>query len=261
MFTARHWSWVFALGAMLLTIGFAGAAYRVVTGAFESEYRQRLDQLGRLVASQLDVEDVADARRLGPEGAGFLNLQAQLDALVSTARLENAVVLDSAGLALYDVSDPDASFGLPTAFDSLAANALTRARGGRAAVAGYRAPDRTWRFASIAPIRYGTRFEGMLVLVGAPRYGDVLLQLRRTLALATVFSLFAIGVLAWLLSRATGNALSLERRLARSENLAAMGRLTATLAHEIKNPLAILRGSAKRLARTSPEPGGAGPTR
>jgi signal transduction histidine kinase len=39
----------------------------------------------------------------------------------------------------------------------------------------------------------------------------------------------------------------------RSENLAAMGRMTASLAHEIKNPLAIIRGSARRLGKLDGE--------
>jgi signal transduction histidine kinase len=53
--------------------------------------------------------------------------------------------------------------------------------------------------------------------------------------------------------RANASQWALERRLSRSENLAAMGRMTATLAHEIKNPLAIIRGSARRLGKLEPE--------
>jgi signal transduction histidine kinase len=52
---------------------------------------------------------------------------------------------------------------------------------------------------------------------------------------------------------ATGRQLALERRLKRAENLAAMGTLSATLAHEIRNPLAIIRGSARRLGKLEPE--------
>jgi signal transduction histidine kinase len=63
----------------------------------------------------------------------------------------------------------------------------------------------------------------------------------------------AIGVLAALVVRAAHTSARLETRLSRAENLAAMGRLTATLAHEIKNPLAIIRGSAQRLGRLAPE--------
>src|SRR5204862_5857015 len=66
-------------------------------------------------------------------------------------------------------------------------------------------------------------------------------------------SLLAITVLAALFIRVAASTARLERRLSQAENLAAMGRLTATLAHEIKNPLAVIRGSAERLGKLEPE--------
>jgi signal transduction histidine kinase len=65
--------------------------------------------------------------------------------------------------------------------------------------------------------------------------------------------MLAVLLLAAIVVRGAWSAARLERRLSRAQNLAAMGRLTATLAHEIKNPLAIIRGSAQRLGRLEPE--------
>jgi signal transduction histidine kinase len=84
-------------------------------------------------------------------------------------------------------------------------------------------------------------------------YLPVLDGFRRTLLLATLLSALGITVLAVVNIRVAGSAARLERQLSRAENLAAMGRLTATLAHEIKNPLAIIRGSAERLGKLDPE--------
>jgi len=84
-------------------------------------------------------------------------------------------------------------------------------------------------------------------------YLPVLDALGRTLTAIGLVTAVAIAVLAVLIVRAATSAATLERRLSRAENLAAMGRLTATLAHEIKNPLAIIRGSAERLRMLDPE--------
>jgi signal transduction histidine kinase len=93
----------------------------------------------------------------------------------------------------------------------------------------------------------------VLIAEDHPRWGIELEHLRRDLALLAAVSLLAVLALAALVLRATASQWAIERRMSRSENLAAMGRMTATLAHEIKNPLAIIRGSARRLGRLAPD--------
>lgn len=252
MSRTRLWTLVFALAAMLVTALFAVAAYRVVARAFRAEYGARLEQLALLAASQVHPADVTDARRIGEESPGYLALQALLDPFVVGAGLADATVVDSSGVVIYDVREPETSVGLPSDLDTLAAAELRGARAGRRAVVSTTEPGRPERWLAFAPVRHESDVVGVLVLQGEPTFAPTLERLRRTLALAALVSLLAIAALAMLLVRTANSGLALERRLSRAENLAAMGRLTATLAHEIKNPLAILRGTAKRLGRNEP---------
>jgi nitrogen-specific signal transduction histidine kinase len=106
----------------------------------------------------------------------------------------------------------------------------------------------------------GTHAVGVVAVESRAGYLPVLDEFRRTLALTALVIAIAIALLALVLARVVDAAGKLEHRLTRAENLAAMGRLTATLAHEIKNPLAVIRGSAQRLGKLDPSPS-AGPTR
>jgi len=241
----------FAVAAVAVTVGTAFVAYRGVRGAFERESADRLRRLAELAASQLAAADLDDASELGSAGTGLLNLQAQLDALAAASGLANVAVLDDSGRVLYDVREGLVEPGEPSAYDSLARVSLARARAGApVALPAFRRDERETRAAAVpVPGLPGA----VLVTEAAPGWGGQLARLRRDLALLAAVSVLAIGALAGLVLRASASQLALERRLSRSENLAAMGRMTATLAHEIKNPLAIIRGSAKRLARLEPE--------
>lgn len=252
MVRTRLWTLVLALAAMLVTALFAVAAYRVVERAFRAEYGARLEQLALLAASQVNPADLTEAQRIGEESAGFLALQALLDPFVVGTGLADATVVDSAGIVIYDVREPELTVGLPSELDTLAAAELRGAKAGRRAVVSTHAPGRPERWLAFAPVRREAGVVGVLVLQGEPAFAPTLQRLRRTLAVAAFVSLIAIAALAMLLVRTANSGLALERRLSRAENLAAMGRLTATLAHEIKNPLAILRGTAKRLGRNEP---------
>lgn len=244
---AQSTTLAFALLAVALTVGTAFVAYHGMRAAFERDSSQRLRQLAELAASQLSAQDLADARRTGAEGTGLLALQAQLDALCAATGLANASVVDDSARVLYDVRAGLVEPGAASAYDSLAHVALGRARRGALVDLPPFLRDKRQVRAAAAPV---SAVPGAVLVTEAyPAWGPELARLRRDLVLLTAVSVLAVAALAALVMRANASQLALERRLSRSENLAAMGRMTATLAHEIKNPLAIIRGSARRLGR------------
>jgi len=246
---ARLATLAFAMLTGMVTVTTAFVAYRGQRGAFEREFARRLQQLAELAASQISPADLADARLLGPDGNGLLALQ--LDALRSATGLANVEVEDDSGRVVYDARAGFAAAGLLSPYDSLAHAAVARARSGASAALPpfRRGPDEVRAAVTRVPGAPGV----VLVAEDLPHWGPELARLRRDLSLLAAVSVLAVAALALLVMRATASQVSLERRLSRAQNLAAMGRMTATLAHEIKNPLAIIRGSARRLAKLEPE--------
>ncbi len=221
-----------------------------MSGALQSEFERRLERLA--AAQQIAPREIAELERQHDDANAYLAISAQLQTLRFATGVENASLIDTTGYTLVDLRSQAPEYQ-PTALDSVARAARLRATRGRPAVSdAYERDGRTLR-AGFAPVRDGGRTVAVVAIEAEAAYIPVLANLGRALAGITLATLLAIGLLATLLWRAARSATGLERRLARAENLAAMGRLTATLAHEIKNPLAIIRGSADRLARIDPE--------
>jgi signal transduction histidine kinase len=244
---------LFVLAVVLATAVSAWVAWRGVAGALETEFEQRIGRIAATAAHEIGSADFADAR-LRVEGGGYLALEVQLVTLRTSTGVANAVLLDSAAVTIVDARDSERAEGRVSVLDTLAGAALRRALGGTPAVSPpYRGSGGPLR-AGFAPVRDAAgRVLGAVGVEAAPAYPPVVAQLGRTLALIALVTALAVLMLAAVVVRATRAAARLERRLSRAENLAAMGRLTATLAHEIKNPLAIIRGSAQRLGRLEPE--------
>jgi len=240
---------VFAILTALVTGATAFLAYRGQRSAFEREFARRLSQLAELAASQVSPADLTDARELGTDGNGLLALQ--LDALCSATGLSNVSVIDDSAHVVYDVRAGFATAGSPSPYDSLSHATLVQARGARSVVF---PPFRHGEVeARAAAARIADSPGTVLVTEDQPTWEPELARLRRDLSLLAAVSVLAVAALALLVLRANTSQVSLERRLSRAQNLAAMGRMTATLAHEIKNPLAIIRGSARRLPKLEPE--------
>jgi two-component system sensor histidine kinase HydH len=86
-----------------------------------------------------------------------------------------------------------------------------------------------------------------MVLEFEPSLADELeARARRTLLSSAVAALLLVGA-ATVFARRARRADDLTERLAQSERLAALGTMSAVLAHEIKNPLAALKGNAQLL--------------
>jgi signal transduction histidine kinase len=228
--------------------------YRNVRHGYQAEFATRLAGIAGTGASQVRPADVADAHLLGEAGGGYLAIQILMQGLCATPGTADATLIDSAGVVLYDCRGVEWQ-GQHSVLDTLAHAALARALAGRPAVSTPFRSGGATRHAGLAPVLADDRHVVAVVAVEAePGYVGPLAELRQRLLLLTVLITLALVILAAVIVRGALAAARLERRLSRSENLAAMGRLTATLAHEIKNPLAIIRASAKRLGRLEGEP-------
>ena len=223
-------------------------------GALEHEFEVRLERIARRAASQIAPADLRDPRVHSSESAPYAALQTLIGPLPATADLVDAMIVDSARVTLVDARGREEFEGLPNALDSLARPAFDRAFAGEAAVSKPFVREQDVRRVAVAPVRErGGRVAGVVAIEAEAAYLPALVDLSQKLMLIAFVSLLAIAVLSALFVRVAISTARLERRLSRAENLAAMGRLTATLAHEIRNPLAIIRGSAERLGRSDPE--------
>jgi len=241
--------------AALAVASLSWLSYRSVRTGYQTEFARRLEGMAATGASQVRAADVDDATRLGQEGVGYLTLQVLIQQLCATPGTANASLLDVRRYALYDCRG-DEWQGQRSMLDSLAHPALAQALAGETAVSPPFVFSGLPRQVAFAPVRgdsSGAPVVAVVAVEAVPGYRDALAQLGQRLLLVTVLITLTLLVLAIIMARRALAAARLERRLSRAENLAAMGRLTATLAHEIKNPLAIIRASARRLEKLEPE--------
>jgi signal transduction histidine kinase len=93
----------------------------------------------------------------------------------------------------------------------------------------------------------GADVVGGVGVVASATFFEALGQVRSTLFGAAALVLGGVVILGVVFARLFSAHENLESRLRRTETLATMGQMAAMLAHEIRNPLGIIRGAAERL--------------
>jgi signal transduction histidine kinase len=101
-----------------------------------------------------------------------------------------------------------------------------------------------------APLRDGSGISTAVLGVEADAgFFSTLAGFRSTLLLINIVSLIAVSVIIVVSVSLTRHAIRVEQAASRANTLALMGQMSAAVAHEIKNPLGIIRASAERLKK------------
>jgi signal transduction histidine kinase len=223
--------------------------YRLTRDRLTEDFARRLETLASLVSRDLnDVE--RDPFSSAPD-----TLVERLHAMSTRYELSNILVVREDGITLKtlhpDLFPPGELY---PHWDMDFPAIIAALEGSPTASNLYRAPDGTYLQAGYAPLPLFSMEAGAVAAVEASAdFLKGLEELRIVLIAATAVSILGIAIFTWFVLKATQSLLRARESLIRAETLASMGRMAAGIAHEIRNPLFIIRSSAEKLKETHPD--------
>ncbi len=230
--------------------------------------RDRLDQaLGdRLLAVAVSLATTTDGQMIPVAvdtswAGGYLDiLEADFQRLSQDQDLAEISLTLPDGTVLFS-TDPGLKTGQPNDFWGLDPGAVASALEGAAASTRlYRHRDNFQKSAH-APVKvFDPEFDedfvvAVITVSGNSDFFDSLAQLKRGALITGAAVLLVLILMGVFLLRINRNFERFQESIRRQESLAAMGRMTAGIAHEIRNPLSIIRGAGQHLQRILNEAG------
>ncbi|MBN2537450.1 hypothetical protein JXB37_04135 [candidate division WOR-3 bacterium] len=205
--------------------------------AFEAELGERL----QAVAATL-------ARSIGP-GYAEPDGERLLRAVMEENRLFNIFVVNDRMEYLVNLADPELAGQADPALELDLAEVLAAFSGvpGRSRL--YRSGGVFLKTAYAGLADEDGIVEAVLGVEADARFFAVLTGFRNSLVLVNILSLLAIVAVVVFSASLARHALRVEQAAARANTLALMGQMAAQVAHEVKNPLAIIRSTAELLKK------------
>ncbi len=221
------------------------ALYRRARSHLDAQMGERLRSIAMALAHTVEGT-TPDSLSIGAVDASWY------EPLVLTREengLSNVVVITPEGRTVADLAGYS-SPGESNPFIALDVGAVSLARAGISSTTSLYRTGEIYMKSAYAPIvsKAGT----VIGMVGVEAGASYFAQLRELASLIAFISVgnasvvLALGLLFYRQSRSLDRA---QERLLQQENLASLGRLVATIAHEIRNPLSIIRASAERIER------------
>ena len=255
---------------LLWTLLFLGALLVLVNGtviyAIQTAHHLLDDELGKRfeatahTAALLIQSDQLDA--LFPGSAD--SLRADFDAVMNGAEAADGVreqwrrLADGAGASNILLLDPEhrVVLGVREAMSkqvgrvTLDEAAFTRAMIGEGAHSRLFEEGATYLKAGYAPVtQYDGRIVGAVVVEGGASAFRPLVQVRASLYGAAALASILVVLVGLGYVRTQARLARMEERMNHADLLATVGQVAAGVAHEIRNPLAVLRGASSRLQK------------
>jgi signal transduction histidine kinase len=219
--------------------------YRRARSHLDNELGERLRAVATTLAHSVEMsfEDSLGIESIDPDTYTLLYLVREENAL------SNIVILTPNGTTLVDLagySEP----GRPNPFVDLDYSAVTLARSGIPSHTSLYRTGSVYMKSAYAPVAGDDG--AVRAIIGVEAGAEFFAQLREltTLIVAvTGFGVAVVIVLGLLFFRQSRSLDRAEAAVVRKDNLATMGRMVANIAHEIRNPLSVIRTASERLRR------------
>jgi signal transduction histidine kinase len=248
---------VFSSGKRLfLLVGFLAAFVVVLNVSTFVLYDRAKSHLDNELGERLRAIATTLSRAVelsSPDGVSVEGVDASLLMMLHLVRSENSlsniVILTPEGRTLVDLAEYSER-GEMNPFIELDYSAVALARAGIPAYTSlYRSGGIYLKSAYAPVVSVDERVSGIVGVEAGAGFFTVLRALTKAIIVIDAASAVIVLVLAVFFYRESRSLDRAHAAVLRGENLATMGRMVAGIAHEIRNPLSIIKTSAERLAK------------